>query len=735
MTTEREKINNGSLNMHSAIIDLLQGQHLPPRKSNSEQLAGIPDNSEKERRRVKKPKSQKQSGVFLLSTTLENILIHDYIKYDGPQRSSGTLSSLSHSSTKAGEEGDNEQDAHEPTLRATPDFDDAFPHRSPSMTEDNRENRIPKSLLVSQRVYAKTSRDSCIDTIHTQMTRSQPNTAKWDRTWSDEQDSGLRTATMTTSDGESLRTATALGMSDSCIMLSRKRLEIRKDDAKYGSCLLVKRSASTADPSFRTKSRTFSNGVNSDQIISKIASESMRENIFDKNSLEEKLSYEPYIIFKKLKDKDADDMAIQGIDSQKLIDFICHHQNHEDESDETSRNKIMEVFFLTHDLYISSCDLLTEIIKRFFIPYPQMLTEQEKKIYEQMVQIPSQFQILDVLAFWNKTRPDDFEDDEKLSSLMHAFIKYVSKVATEGVVAALELLLVKPSPRKPSIARTQTNLKKRASNPLVFYQEHAAIEIFLSYKPSQIALQMTNIDLEFIKEVRIRDLPHNSKNRRGVDRSSTMSGLQKMINYTNYLTFFWIYHSIHLCPIEKRKLVVRLIDVAEELLKLRNYQSFSIFMGILTNVAFKKICNKQIEKDSWIAPRYSKLDNFYSDVQTFRNKMKSAPFPKIPSLVVITEDITKLEFMFKSYVESETRSLLNYHAMGEIAEMINLLVKPESHGYKEIQRDNKLYELFTNEPIKIMRKLDPQLNINQIQTKLMSMGMERKNSLFQSLFG
>lgn len=291
------------------------------------------------------------------------------------------------------------------------------------------------------------------------------------------------------------------------------------------------------------------NMLNQLGFIESIAKESLQENIFDRDSKEEILSMEPFIILKNSNYLESNSKTnIRAVDIQKIIDLICKYMMIEDKEDEAMRINIMEIFFLTHDLCISAVDLFREILKRFLVPVPAMLSPSERKEYYQKVLKPLQFQILDVLAFWMRTRSDDFMPDGVLMSLLGAFYKYMANDLDEGIKAALELML--PSfgntltPKNSNKARTPKNLtskpieqvkshaKTGVPNPLMLLDQGTAVSIHTTYTSDEMAQQMTRIDLEFLSSARVCHLPHNAKNH----MASGSNGFKRMINYTNYLT-------------------------------------------------------------------------------------------------------------------------------------------------------------------------------------------------------
>ena len=747
MVETLENVQNEALIMDSTPMDMqLPNPLCYPRKANSDVLLRISESIEENEldERNTKSKSLKCPEAVYFSVQIDEIIIHDYFKNSEPklltaQVDSNASDHLSTSNTtpanKETNSGQCDLSSYLKVKRLT---------KVSSVESDlNLKENANISLFLSQKSNKKTLSQNDIpallekkraNCLEPSSENKNPNFSLY---YSDilANKSLIETRIYSTRKESDVFTTTS------------SNDEARKDSSLYGSCLFVRTGSVVSDTSLKVNLRNTFNRLNPDQLILNIVNESLKENIFDKNSMQERLSDEPYIIMKNLKDRGTNRTLIQGIDSQKLFDYLCKYNPIliQQQSDESNRMKMTEAFFMTHDLYISSSDLFIELVKRFAISYPQMTTAEEEKAFDQMIRIPSHFQILDVLACWTKLRPDDFEDDESLKSLMQAFFKYVSTVATQGVIAALELLLIKPTFNRSSLKRSHKSAinhtdthqfirKGSFAELLQVVEESWYVDALLNHKPKQIALQMTRIDLELLQEIKVSDLPHNRKNYREQSVEAIRAAIQTMTNHTNYLTFLLIHMMFDLSCTKKRKLLSHLLDVAEELLIMKNFHSLSIVLGALTNIALKTACEKQFERDKSMFARYCMYESLFSDTEKFRLLVKRALVPKIPCLAMATEDISKLVTAFENYIQLETRKLLNFQAMEEIADIASSLLLPENHRYEEIEKHTKLHEILTIEPLKLMRKLDPECSISQMQTKLMVMALKKRNSLYNSIF-
>ena len=477
--------------------------------------------------------------------------------------------------------------------------------------------------------------------------------------------------------------------------------------------------------------------------IAQLAQEAANHNIIDAIKLDERKSDEPYILYKRGESKLVSMFTtnIQAIDLDKFLNLICEYKPSFNENAlrflEFQRSTFLRILLLCHDLFCSSLDLLIQLIKRFFIATPSKMSQKEALMYDKCIRTPAQYIILDIIATWIEIRGKDFFENNHLCVFLESFIQYTSSgeavpSVNERIKKALKLLsnyLKKNNTNftndSKTVIKTETNLFDSQISQMLMLNINVEMDIegiteyFFRYNAKQMAANMTRIDLRYLKALRIRHLPHNSMN-----LEDFISEEEKFafVSHTNYLTFLMVYLIIGQQKHQKtEELILRLVDIAEELLRYNNFQSFSCIMGAITNTA-TKVYSKSIKESSSQVLRKKKkgFEDLFNNTTAFRNTINKTHLPKIPSIMIINEDLTKLLGMQDTYIELDNdRKLINFKLLEETAAVIDGLDRAQKSTYEFREIKPELEGFLMDQPKKLMKKLDHRMNISQIQTELM----------------
>ena len=478
------------------------------------------------------------------------------------------------------------------------------------------------------------------------------------------------------------------------------------------------------------------------RFVAKLEQDAMERSIPDRLKLEERRSDEPYVVLKKGDSSFASSTFttdIQAIDLEKLLNQLCEYKLTTNmkllQDDEEHKKKLLKIFLLSHDLFCSSVELLIELIKRFFVPFPSNATKNEKTLYNTLIRTPTQLVVLDVIASWIELRYKDLHENKYLSKLLEIFVRYASGneallPVDENVKRCLRLFLfmkthcfnIADLAEKAASKLKASPLETQAKGIMIYnIKSEMDIEVATNYlkrySPKQLAHQMTRIDLQILKSIRIRNLPHNNKN--------TEDFLQDDIHtygfkHTNYLAFMMVYTIISQFKRKKKaKLITNLLETAFNLLALNNFQSFSCVMGALMNTATKIHPKIPRDSSSQNIKRRLEYEELFSNTTAFRNRISKAQLPKIPCIMIINEDLSKLVGMQNPYLELDARKLMNFKLMEESASVIDSLISTQTSVYDSLEHDSELESFLLDYPIRMMKKLDTGMNISQLQTKLM----------------
>lgn len=485
--------------------------------------------------------------------------------------------------------------------------------------------------------------------------------------------------------------------------------------------------------------------------VSQAFQASRRENIFDQNRLEERISSDPFIVhaskIKGTKEKSQDVFTdIQWICKQKLIDEILSPKKADAESEE-KRIKIKKTLIMSYDMVFSSMDLFDQLMRRFFIPSPYCMGPKETQFFEESVKEPAQMRVIDLILYWMKEREADFLENLSLRQLAMAYLKFATCVCSNSInekLKELKNLLESafenehehPLSLSNSIDVIDRVIIGLPSNPKSCQIWHIndsksfhlsdAIKILFDFSPKQIAEQMTLIDSALHRDIRHWHMPHNLQNKLHTGKEGNDNPYKRLIEQTNYRTFFFVYLIIAL-NFEQKKLsvIARLLDIAKECVKIQNYQGYSCIVGALTNMA---VLSQRIPWDALPAnmqKRKKRYEHFYKNTRKLRKKIRDAAPPLVPCLMLVSLDLEKI-MTVPAYLEESNKRLINFRSMEEIVLASDKFFSSQGSefNYPPIHR---LLEYFQEDVLRLMMNLNSELNINKIQAHLQALAKKPRS--------
>ena len=474
--------------------------------------------------------------------------------------------------------------------------------------------------------------------------------------------------------------------------------------------------------------------------------------IADQNKIAEHKSDEPFILYKKGKraaSEHLDLTDIQAIDLQKLFDEAVTLKLLASPTEAHRYNNIRKTVVMTYDLACSSVDFLNELLCRFFIPMPSCVSKSEASSFETYVKEPAQRKVVNTLIYWMTLRYSDFVENLYLRRLTRAFLEVagwdchsqVAKVLKEAKKVYTDLLTRKISSPNCSVVdekmlrlTTEPTLRVKWLSSNCFRLNVSDVTKFLFQHSSQdLAEQLTLIDCQMHKGVRHWQLPFNLKNKsqqlQFADSKSQVNSsgnkqysvYQKVVEQTNFRTFFFIYVIIsHPEHHQKLEVILKLLDIAEKCLKLRNFQSFCCILGALLNTAVI-IQKPQLNKLSIISKqRRAEFYTLYQKGYQLRKQIAESETPKVPCLMLVAEDIEKLLAAQPTCLELDERKLINFKLMEELDHSVSDYFVSQESIY-DIQPVQPVLDFFQANVMRFMMMLDNQLSISRIQSQLMSL--------------
>lgn len=482
--------------------------------------------------------------------------------------------------------------------------------------------------------------------------------------------------------------------------------------------------------------------------VSQAFQASRKENIIDQNRLEERVSSDPFIVMSsRMKNREKSHTReftdIQWVCLQKLIDEIVSPEK-DDIDFEERRFKMKKTLIMTYDAVISSIDLFEQLMRRFFIPSPACISPKEAQFFEESVKEPAQMRVLHLLLYWMREREADFLENLSLRQLAMAYLKFATCVCSNDINEKLKEIKTFLDPitenerafsQASTIDVVDRVIISLPSNPKSCQIWHIndsktfhmsdAMKILFDFSPREIAEQFTLIDSVLYKDIRRWHMPHNLRNKLYVSKEGHDNPYKRLIEQTNYRTFFFVYLIIAQNKEQKKiSVVVRLLDIAKECVKIQNYQGYSCIMGALTNMAVVSQKIPWEKMPSLIQKRRKRYEDYYKNTRKLRNKIRESDPPLVPCLIIVSLDLEKI-MSVPIYLEDSKR-LINFRSLEEIALASEKFFSAQRSEFN-FQPIHQILEYFQEDVLRLMVSLNSELNITKIQSYLQALALKSRN--------
>eukprot|EP01117_Protostelium_nocturnum_P002738 TRINITY_DN1360_c0_g1_i1.p1 TRINITY_DN1360_c0_g1~~TRINITY_DN1360_c0_g1_i1.p1 ORF type:complete len:1498 (-),score=713.70 TRINITY_DN1360_c0_g1_i1:124-4617(-) len=299
-------------------------------------------------------------------------------------------------------------------------------------------------------------------------------------------------------------------------------------------------------------------------------------------------------------------------------------------SDEVIDETFMKTFFTTYLSFTTADKLLDKLSERF--KGPEGCNNQRRlQLIQQRTCV--------VLKHWIEHRFGDF--GEKQIVKLHNFVDQISNYLSD-IARSLKSQLLKKSGQR------RDNLVDLLDPPEVYVfdmEGHSHSAFFMALNDIEIARQLTAVDSEIFQSIAPAELLNQAWNKEKIQfRSPNVSDLIIRANKIS----FWIATLIlqHETIAERSKLIQKLIDIAEELRKLNNYNTL---MGFIAGLNMSSILRlKKTFED--VPPAklevFKSLEKLMSPVgsyKLYRTNIKKAIPPLLPYIGTYLSDLTFID--------------------------------------------------------------------------------------------
>lgn len=279
-----------------------------------------------------------------------------------------------------------------------------------------------------------------------------------------------------------------------------------------------------------------------------------------------------------------------------------------------------------------------------------------------------------VLKQWIAVGYADFS--VKMKSAMMAFV--------EGQLTS-DYALVKETKELRAVLQYQMG-NEAARNSLFIASSGQEKRQFSDMSAEVVAQHLTLIQFEYFRRIRAHEFLNQAWNKPPM--KTICANLLSSIDHFNEVSQ-WVVHTI-LCETalaERAKLLSKMIQIAELLLKYNNFCGVMAFVAAFHSAAVSRLKRTWEKVSSSQRKVVDKLTEIFSPTQSFKNyraAIRSAKRPGCPYVGTFLMDLVYLEEVNPDTIMSGTRELINFAKRRAIYEVISqvLYFRDEPYSFK-----------------------------------------------------
>ncbi|KAJ3363344.1 hypothetical protein GGF32_004338 [Allomyces javanicus] len=344
-----------------------------------------------------------------------------------------------------------------------------------------------------------------------------------------------------------------------------------------------------------------------------------------------------------------DGKQVRGGRLAKLVEVLTH-QSYKD-------YKYAKTFLLTHHSFTTSLDLLALLIRRYDVPPPMGIDDEEAfNRYVQRCLMPVRGRVLDVLTQWIKSHFADFlSDDKALYVKINEFLK--SKVSPDLPNRVEQIFSVLKTQMQESQNTDPVVDLKLAPKPVINTKHLPKLETrpamttaLLDQEATEIARQLTLLEAKHFRAIVTKEWVNQIWGRTNETSRTKAPTIDVMITLTNRLSRT-VAHMVVASEVEKERLAVikHWVHVAQACAALNNFNAVTaIVAGLCMGPVHRMektwaVFATKHPKSREALTRLTEVVSASGQYANYRKALKAATKPCIPFLGVYITDLTFVE--------------------------------------------------------------------------------------------
>eukprot|EP01091_Cochliopodium_minus_P006108 TRINITY_DN1598_c1_g1_i1.p1 TRINITY_DN1598_c1_g1~~TRINITY_DN1598_c1_g1_i1.p1 ORF type:complete len:860 (-),score=265.57 TRINITY_DN1598_c1_g1_i1:124-2703(-) len=372
--------------------------------------------------------------------------------------------------------------------------------------------------------------------------------------------------------------------------------------------------------------------------------------------------------------------TVKALGHQKFLELIIAGTKIELET--ASELSLELIFLLNYKIFFKELELM----ERLILIYCTTPTTKNQDVNQfDKLLIPIRVRVLKIIKSWIQTHPYDFHNTN--NTLYNLLTNFLDNTVTLTGYAPMATALKNNLENQNEYAYGQMDMPPSIL-PINFTSKFKLVDI----DATEISRQITLIDQELYQALENREFLNMEWSSKDENISPHV---KRMINHFNRLSALAV-SSIVSCSVfeERVKLLEKWILVADELLKLRNFNGVMVIVSSLANVAVSRLKKTFGEISKEIQELNEKLSTLMAkNFSKLRKFMEEANAPAIPYIGAFVKDLTSV-----AELDTKMNGLWNLRKIQLVAQSIFSITKHQKvfYFYREIP---EIQQFILNDPV------------------------------------
>lgn len=357
---------------------------------------------------------------------------------------------------------------------------------------------------------------------------------------------------------------------------------------------------------------------------------------------------------------------LEGVSLEKLIEKMT----------EGSNNELMNVVLYTYPVFTDSRTLLKLLISRYNMPTPQLMSHSERAYFETRKLRNVQSKVASVMKRWIKDWPHIFAGQSDLRDTLMDFLSTQepqSALITRAVAQTLNSI----EDCHEHIYRFNELTVPPA--PILPREMDFKAEPLLLWNPTEIARQLTLIDLAYLKRIRVEECLERrwEKPNKEINAPNIIAIADRFASARALLTVALVSAADFA---NRVKIYKKLLETSSEALSIGNFETPFVIASAMKSDAFVAMhkTTKEVMKSATHKSMWNRLDALYSagDFAVVRSEMLSSNC-LVPCFLALRQELNRADISMPNFLENR---LINLRKHRLSSETINRLKQFQDHN-------------------------------------------------------